>query len=240
MVVHGGIDGYSRMIVYLQCATNNRSLTVFRLFKQATEQYGIPRRVRSDKGGENIIVCHYMITVRGTDRGSHIAGSSVHNQRIERLWRDVYRCVCSTYHELFYSMEATGILDPVSEVDLFVLHCVFLPRINRSLTEFSRAWNLHPVRTARNWSPHQIMLNSMIREDNALDTVSTDYGIDPEGPIPEEDTGTIVIPETLPPVSDDDLQDFLSTVDTDTSFDDLGVQHYMDCKQHNYFKHVRI
>ena len=59
------------------------------------------------------------------------------------------------------------------------------------------------------------MLNSMIREDDALDTVSADYGIDPEGPIPEEDTVTVIIPETLPPVSDDDLQDFLSTVDKD-------------------------
>ena len=27
MVVHGGVDGYSRMIVYLACSTNNRSLT---------------------------------------------------------------------------------------------------------------------------------------------------------------------------------------------------------------------
>jgi len=89
MVVHGGIDGYSRMIVYLQCATNNHSLTVYRLFKQATEQYGVPSRVRSDKGGENILVCQYMITVRGIGRGSHIAGSSVDNQRIERLWRGV-------------------------------------------------------------------------------------------------------------------------------------------------------
>ena len=128
-------------------------------------------------------------------------------------------------------MEATGILDPVSEVDLFVLHCVFLPRINKVLTEFCRAWNLHPVQTARNWSPHQIMLNSMIQEDNILDTVCSDYGIDPEGPIAEEDAGTVVIPETLPPISDDDLQDFLSIVDIDTPFDDLGVQHYLDCKQ---------
>lgn len=232
MVVHGGTDGYSRMIVYLQCATNNQSLTVYRLFKQATEQYGIPSRVRSDKGGENILVCQYMITIRGINRGSHIAGSSVHNQRIERLWRDVYRCVCSIYHELFYSMEATGILDPVCEVDLFVLHCVFLPRINKALTEFSGAWNLHPVRTARNWSPHQIMLNSMIQEEDISDTVcSDDYGIDPEAPIAEEDAGTVVIPETLSPLSEDDLQDFLSTVDTDTPYDDLGVQHYMDCKQ---------
>jgi len=45
MVVHGGIDGYSHMIVYLQCVTSNQSLTVYRLFKQATEQYGIPSRV---------------------------------------------------------------------------------------------------------------------------------------------------------------------------------------------------
>lgn len=120
--MHGGIDGYSRMVVYLACSTNNRSLTVYRLFRDATAEYGVPSRVRSDKGGENILVCHFMISVRGTNRASHIAGSSVHNQRIERLWRDVYRCVCSTYHELFYAMEANGILDPENQDDLFVLH----------------------------------------------------------------------------------------------------------------------
>ena len=119
MVIHGGIDGYSRMVVYLACSTNNRASTVYTHFKAAIKEYGIPSRVRSDKGGENILVCHFMVAVRGTERGSHIAGSSVHNQRIERLWRDVYRCVCSTYHELFYAMEAMGVLDPDDEIDLF-------------------------------------------------------------------------------------------------------------------------
>ena len=75
MVVHGGIDGYSRMIVNLECSTNNRSLTVYRLFKEAVEIYGIPSRVRSDKGGENVLACQHMVTIRGIGRGSHIAGS---------------------------------------------------------------------------------------------------------------------------------------------------------------------
>ena len=34
-VVHGGIDGYSRTIVYLSCATNNTSHTVYKLFQRA-------------------------------------------------------------------------------------------------------------------------------------------------------------------------------------------------------------
>ena len=163
-VVHGGIDGFSRMIVFLSCSTNNRALTVYRLFQTATDEYGVPSRVRSDKGGENVLVCQFMVFYRGLGRGSHIAGSSVHNQRIERLWRDVYRCVCCIYHELFHSMEANGILQPDNDLDLFVLHCVFLPRINKSLSEFTRAWNMHPVRTAKNWSPRRIMINSMIKQ----------------------------------------------------------------------------
>ena len=42
IVVHGGIDGYSRLITYLRGATNNRAITVMQLFQEAVQKYGLP------------------------------------------------------------------------------------------------------------------------------------------------------------------------------------------------------
>ena len=93
-VIHGCIDGFSRHIMYLLCTDNNRAETVATLFQSAAEEFGSPSRVRGDHGGENSIVALLMVQARGDGRGSFIAGSSTRNQRIERLWREVFRLVC--------------------------------------------------------------------------------------------------------------------------------------------------
>ena len=53
-MVHGAVDGYSRLITFLCCNNNNRSSTVFQCFQTALQQYGLPDRIRSDRGGENV------------------------------------------------------------------------------------------------------------------------------------------------------------------------------------------
>ena len=99
LIIHGGIDGFSRLVVYLSCSANNCSSTVFELFINACTYVGIPSRIRADRGGENVLVAMFMVLYRGRNRGSFITGSSVHNQRVERLWRDVYMsCINLFYH----------------------------------------------------------------------------------------------------------------------------------------------
>ena len=104
LVVAGGIDDYFRLITYLQCLNNNRASTIVQCFYEGTRQYGFPSRVRSDRGGENYLISVLMCMIRGANRGSLIAGRSVHNQRIERLWRDVFWFCISTFYFfiLFY------------------------------------------------------------------------------------------------------------------------------------------
>ena len=158
IVVHGGIDGFSRLIVFLNCATDNTATTVLGHFRTAVEKYGLPSRIRCDKGGENTQVAMFMLEhpLRGPGRGSMIMGASVHNQRIERLWKDVFQGVLKLYYGLFNHLENIGFLDPTNSLHLFCLHYVFVPRISRHLSIWTDAWNMHPLRTEKNLTPVQL------------------------------------------------------------------------------------
>lgn len=80
MVIHGGIDGFSRLVVFLHCSDNNRSSKMLQEFQIAVQTYGLPSHVRTDQGLENVDVARLMLEERGFGRGSILVGSSVHNQ----------------------------------------------------------------------------------------------------------------------------------------------------------------
>ncbi|XP_033099824.1 uncharacterized protein LOC117103393 [Anneissia japonica] len=156
MVTHGGIDGYSRLPVYLKCSTNNKAQTVAESFTQAMHQYGIPKKVCADMGGENVIVANIMMQHPQRGVGTFITGRSVHNQRIERFWRDVHTGCTSTFYNLFYKMEDLGLLNTDCEKDMFALQYTFLPIINNGLEKFRHSFSRHKLRTEKNRSPMQL------------------------------------------------------------------------------------
>ena len=171
--------------MYLRAYPNNRAETVLHLFNEAVAECGWPSRVRSDKGGENIDVARAMVSVRGTSRRSHITGSSVHNQRIERLWRDTFRCVEQLYYALFYELEDSSLLNVDRDMDLFALQYVFIPRINVQLTQFASAWNNHSLRTENNLTPLQLWTRGLLSPSPTVQEeilegliVGDDYGVE--------------------------------------------------------------
>ena len=155
-VLHHGIDGFSRLVTFGKFSTNNRATTVLQLFREAVVRYGHPVRIRTDHGGENVEIWRYMVETHGEDLRPVIVGSSVHNQRIERHNRAVNEQLISTFKQAFYNLERDGLLDPSNCTDLFCLHYVFLPRLNKSLNQFIAAHNNHAISTEENKSPLQI------------------------------------------------------------------------------------
>ena len=150
IIIFGAIDGYSRLSFSLECINNNKAATVLSCFLKGVETYGIPSRVRSDKGKENVRVADYRIEKCSLERGSMITGPSTNNQRIERLWRDVFGRVLGLYYELFTFMEDNELLDPFNEIDMAALHYIFIPTINNKLDAWRHVWSKHRMRTIKN------------------------------------------------------------------------------------------
>ena len=226
------------MVVFLKCSNNNRSQTVYDLFIKAANRFGLPSRVRSDYGGENYLVARHMIRHRGQGRGSMLTGSSVHNQRIERLWVDMYRSVTIVYYRLFYHLEEQGLLDPLNEMHIFALHYIYIPRINHSLKCFQDGWNHHGIRTVRHLSPMQLYHQGIFRLQlsglvalDFLNQVDLNYGISNEDPRPEEHNA-IDVPQSHFSFGERQLLHLQNNINPLQQCDDYGIELYLSTLQY--------
>lgn len=172
IVTHGGIDGFSRLIMYLQASTNNCAETVLSAFMKAVDEFGLPLKVRTDHGGENTLVAEYMLGHPERGTGSFITGRSIHNQRIERLWRDLFSGCLSFFYYFFYFLEDLEILNPDDSLDLYALHAVFVPIIQKQLDIFKHAWSCHHLRTENNRTPQQLWILGLNTVNPSSDAVA--------------------------------------------------------------------
>ena len=128
-----------------------------------------------------------------------------------------------------------GLLDILNEYHLIALHHVFMPRINQSLTSFLNAYNHHPLSTEGNQTPMQLyhsgLLDSVHLDNTAAHSILNGnpwhyYGIDENGPFPQEPTcNNVEVPDMMGvnPVLADALQQVPNPLQDDGEY---GCRHY--------------
>lgn len=237
-------DGYPQWHSWLQqndgvlhASANNRKETVLEHFLAATTLYGVPSRIRVDHGGENNDICDIMELIRGPGRGSAIRGRSVHNQRIERSWVDLWNGATNLYYDLFHFMEQRGSLDSDNIAQLWALHYVFLPRFNKELQLFRDQWNNHGLRTAHHETPLQLFVGGTLDLSNARLTAmqnmfasSVDNGAAAQSVFQNQGWDgdyVIQVPEIPCPLDQVALSQLQQTVDPLAESDELGIDIYL-------------
>ncbi|XP_039862405.1 uncharacterized protein LOC120718119 [Simochromis diagramma] len=235
VVIFGGVDGYSRKVLYLDATTNNRAKTAFSFFLRSAQLHGLPSRVRADQGVENLDIAHFMFATRGTGRGSFISGKSVHNQRVERLWRDVWIAVTSKYHDILHSLEEDGLLDISDVIHLFGVHYIFVPRLRADLVTFVGGWNNHPLRTEGGLTPEQLWCMGHLQELDEGERLEElqDPGIDWESAVlQEESNSTVVVPEVECPLDEETLEGLQRTINPleHSEYTKLSPQYYQQLR----------
>ena len=66
-MIVGGIVGFSRLPVMLKCTDTNNADALLICFLEAVNTFGLPSRVRTGKGLENVKIAEYMISIRGVN-----------------------------------------------------------------------------------------------------------------------------------------------------------------------------
>lgn len=208
-------------------------------------EYGVPSRIRLDGGSEFNHVEFLMNVLNGEDRASVMRGPSVHNQRIERLWRDVFCKVLDRFYNVFKHMEDHVILDISSPIHMYSLQFVYGTRIQNCLQLWLAAHNNHPIRTERNRTPLQLwhagslscqddnstaMNNLFTRESSNVNeitnTVLAEYNMDEPADI------TVVLPRYMAPLTGAQTEELKRLVDPLKESECEGIDIYATTVQY--------
>ena len=186
--IHGGIDVFSRNLVWLRVAHSNHDPRVilayyldaidenksnfggqgFTAAYVANSKAIVPAKVQTDYGTETteLYAAQYTfheLSVNGDTEKCYRYSRSVHNQKIECYWSQLVTHWTSRWQNIFRTLEFSESWNYDDELDKLVLVYIFMPVLRQELADVRRDHNSYPIR-----SNHLSKLPSGPPEDNYL------------------------------------------------------------------------
>lgn len=145
--IHGGIDAWSRKIMWLRvCRSNNFPEIPASFYLECVAKHGgCPEKLRTDNGTENGIMATMQCVFRD-DPGAHLYGRSTANQRIEGWWSYLRRNRTTWWINFFTDLIETEDFSPGNELQMECLWFCFSGIIQQDLDFVKDHWNTHTIR----------------------------------------------------------------------------------------------
>ena len=149
--IHGGIDGFSRFILWLDLCKSNKDpkITCTLYMNHIAAIQGAPHKVVADRGTENIYIAASQRFFRQSE-GSFIYGRSISNQRIESWWSMLRRSCTNWWINFFRDIVELGIYDLTDNIHVECAKFCFGVLIQNDLDKIRESWNHHRIRRSAN------------------------------------------------------------------------------------------
>ena len=150
--IHGAMDGFSRRILWLEVnSTNKNPRVIASHYLDTVEQLGgVPKRLRCDKGTENVVIGTLQQFFRWNDDDdfagskSFVERESSGNQRIEAWWSKFRERGGGWWVNLFKDLRDAG-LYTANHLNRECLKFCFLPILRKELYLVTELWNSHNI-----------------------------------------------------------------------------------------------
>lgn len=157
--IYAAIDAYSRRILWCYVGHSNRTaVSVNKQFLTTVRQLNIfPKLIRSDMGGETILLCNSQLLLRRTQKPdlpfhkAYSYGTSTRNQRIESWWNLLANAQTDTWRSIFGSLREQGLFTG-GYIDEACLQYIYMPMVREHIYTFVEHHNRHRIRYQRNRS----------------------------------------------------------------------------------------
>ncbi|KAE8550133.1 hypothetical protein EYB25_008664 [Talaromyces marneffei] len=172
--------------VYRRRGDNRTQISVLRQFLEVLQETKIqPRYIRSDKGGETVLVAaaHYLLLKEQYEnlflQDCYLYGTSTSNQRIEAWWSQLTKSLLFIFRDYFLKLSNDGYFKKNSLADRIAILAIYMPMAREEIASYINVWNTHGIRK----QSHRI--NSINGQPNVLYHLSED-GIQDYGSKPDQ------------------------------------------------------